>query len=98
VFKGIPFAQPPIGDLRWREPQPVKSWNGVRDAGEYGAPCAQIAAGWNNKIAARGSEDCLFLNIWTPSWPLKPGNPVMFWIHGGGNMGGSSLGAGTTLR
>jgi para-nitrobenzyl esterase len=94
VFKGIPFAQPPVGELRWREPAPVKPWAGVRDAGAYGAPCAQVASGWNDKIAAIASEDCLYLNIWSPEWPGKARKPVMFWIHGGANMGGSALGAG----
>ena len=92
-FKGIPYAAPPVGDLRWHETMPVKPWSGVREAGEYGAPCAQIAAGWNDKVAAMASEDCLFVNIWTPEWPSKAKKPVMFWIHGGANMGGSSLGA-----
>ena len=52
AFQGIPFAQPPVGELRWREPQPVRPWGGVRDATRYGAPCAQIAAGWGVKIAS----------------------------------------------
>lgn len=94
VFKGIPFAQPPTGDLRWREPMPVKAWTGVRDAGVYGAPCAQIAAGWNDHAAAISSEDCLYLNVWTPEWRAKSRKAVMFWIHGGANMGGSALGSG----
>ena len=94
VFQGVPFAQPPTGDLRWREPLPVKTWTGVRDAGGYGAPCAQIAAGWNDRAAAISSEDCLYLNVWAPEWPAKSRKAVMFWIHGGANMGGSALGAG----
>jgi para-nitrobenzyl esterase len=94
VFKGIPFAQPPTGDLRWREPMPVKTWSGARDAGQYQAPCAQIAAGWNDKAAAIGREDCLYLNVWTSEWPSKSRKPVMFWIHGGANMGGTALGLG----
>ncbi|MCX6630703.1 MAG: carboxylesterase family protein [Candidatus Solibacter sp.] len=93
VFMGIPFAQPPVGDLRWREPMPVKAWTGVREATQYGAPCAQVAAGWNDKVAAAGSEDCLFLNVWAPEWPSRSRKPVMFWIHGGANMGGSAMGA-----
>ncbi len=94
VFQGIPFAQPPVGELRWREPQPVRSWSGIRDATRYGAPCAQIAAGWNDRAAALGSEDCLSLNVWNSEWPAKTKRPVMVWIHGGANMGGSALGAG----
>jgi para-nitrobenzyl esterase len=94
VFKGIPFAQPPVGDLRWREPQAVVAWEGVRDAGSYAAPCAQIAAGWNDRTAAISKEDCLYLNVWAPAWPPSSRLPVMFWIHGGANMGGSTLGAG----
>jgi para-nitrobenzyl esterase len=92
VFKGIPFAQPPVGELRWREPAAVKPWTGVKDAGAYGAPCAQIAAGWNDKVAAMGNEDCLYLNVWSPQWPARSRHAVMFWIHGGANMGGSALG------
>ena len=92
VFKGIPFAQPPVGDLRWREPVRVKAWSGTRDAGEYGAPCAQIDQGWNKQNAAAGKEDCLYLNVWAPEWPPKASRPVMFWIHGGANMGGSGSG------
>lgn len=94
VFMGIPFAQPPVGDLRWREPRPVKPWAGVRQAAEYGAPCAQSDANWNKKAAGLSSEDCLFLNVWTPEWPSTAKKAVMVWIHGGANTGGSALGAG----
>jgi len=95
VFKGIPFAAPPIGDLRWREPQPVKPWTGVHQAAEYGPACMQPDSGWNKVAAAKGSEDCLYLNLWTADWPgKKTKKPVMVWIHGGGNGGGSALGAG----
>jgi len=93
VFKGIPYAAPPVGLLRWSDTAPVKPWAGVKDTVEYGAPCAQIGAGWNDKVAAAGSEDCLSLNIWTPEFPAKSRKPVMFWIHGGGNQGGSAMGA-----
>ena len=82
VFKGIPFASPPVGDLRWREPMPVKPWPGVRQATQFGARCIQNGEGV--------SEDCLYLNIWTPEWPPKSPKPVMLWIHGGGNFAGAS--------
>jgi para-nitrobenzyl esterase len=62
VFKGIPFAQPPIGDLRWREPMPVMPWAGVREATEFGAPCGQTPV-LQPAVAAVSKEDCLFLNV-----------------------------------
>jgi len=89
VFKGIPFAQPPVGDLRWHEPMPVKVWQGTRDAGEYGSPCAQ---GGTDKIGTSSKEDCLCLNVWTPEWPSKSPKAVMFWLYGGANTGGSAIG------
>jgi para-nitrobenzyl esterase len=88
VFKGIPFAQPPVGDLRWREPAPVKSWTGARDATAFGAPCAQNSGG--GRTLENSREDCLFLNVWTPEWPAASRKPVMFWIHGGGNYAGTA--------
>jgi len=91
VFKGIPFAQAPVGDLRWREPIPVKAWTGVRDATTFGVPCAQNSGG---RMMENSREDCLFINVWTPEWPVKSRRPVMFWIHGGGNFGGSASNAG----
>ena len=94
VFKGIPFAAPPVGDLRWREPMAVKPWAGVKPAAEYGAACEQSDSGWNKAAAARASEDCLFVNVWSPEWPAKGKKAVMVWIHGGGNNGGSAMGAG----
>jgi len=86
VFKGVPYAQPPVGDLRWREPMPVKSWTGVRDATSFGSPCAQNSG---NRIMENSKEDCLFLNVWTPEWPVKSPKPVMVWMHGGGNYAGT---------
>ncbi len=82
VFKGIPFAAPPVGDLRWREPMPVKPWTGVRDASRFSPRCMQ-----NGQDV---SEDCLYLNVWTTEWPPKSRKPVMLWIHGGGNFAGAS--------
>lgn len=89
VFRGIPFAQPPVGELRWREPQPALPWPGVRDAGESGPPCAQNSAGWNEHESIASREDCLYLDVWTPEWPAKARKPVMVWLHGGGNTGGA---------
>ncbi|MGO9864319.1 MAG: carboxylesterase/lipase family protein [Terriglobales bacterium] len=90
-FLGIPYAQTPVGDLRWQEPLPVKPWSEVRAANSFGAPCAQpLMADWNRRDAEAGKEDCLFLNVVTAAWPAKQPLPVMFWIHGGGNEGGSA--------
>lgn len=87
VYKGIPYAAPPVGTLRWREPQPVAHWDGVRSAEEFGAMCMQPAprAGGG---AAKMSEDCLFLNVWTAA-SAGDRRPVMVWIHPGGYQTGS---------
>jgi para-nitrobenzyl esterase len=90
VFKGIPFAQPPVGALRWQAPAPVRAWSGVRDAVAFGPPCAQNAGG---RMLESSREDCLYLNVWTPEWPAQSAKPVMFWIHGGGNYGGTASSA-----
>ena len=92
VFKGIPYAQPPVGDLRWRGPQPVKSWDGVKQTTSYAAPCAQADRKWNHSAALNSSEDCLYLNVWAPEWPARSTHAVMVWLHGGGNRGGSAMG------
>jgi para-nitrobenzyl esterase len=87
-FLGVPYAQPPTGDLRWRPPQPPQPWNGVRGALAFGNRCPQ-AASTNGPRSE--TEDCLFLNVWRPA-NAHPGDrlPVYFWIHGGGLLNGSS--------
>jgi len=85
VWKGIPFAKPPVGSLRWKAPQDPDSWEEVRDRTRFCPPCSQFM------MVNMGSEDCLYLNIWRPQTD-KQGLPVYFWIHGGGN----SLGTATS--
>ena len=91
IFKGIPYAMPPVGKFRWRPPQPVIPWTGVRDASKFGANCAQ--GGWGtapDKIQDGSSENCLYLNLWAPAGTKAEAKlPVMVWIHGGGFTGGS---------
>ena len=86
IYRGIPFAAPPVGDLRWRPPQPAAKWEGVRAAREYGRACMQTNAAISNLPAP--SEDCLFVNVWTPS-AAGQRLPVMVWIHGGGFVAGT---------
>jgi para-nitrobenzyl esterase len=98
VFKGIPFAVPPVGPLRWRPPQPVKSWTGVRPADHYGAPCMQPSdtrGGLQGASAAATptpSEDCLYLNVWTEAASASERRPVIVWSHGGAFTIGSGSG------
>src|SRR6185503_4610078 len=64
AFRGVPFAAPPVGSLRWHEPAPVKAWSGVRQTTAFAPACAQADLGWNKSTAATSSEDCLYLNVW----------------------------------
>ncbi|MBS7803992.1 carboxylesterase/lipase family protein [Rhizobiales bacterium TNE-4] len=87
VYRNIPYAAPPVGDLRWRPPQPAQSWSGVRDASRFGEACVQfLVDGLNNELVP-GSEDCLKLNVYAPK--NAKNRPVMVWIHGGGLVEGS---------
>ena len=92
AFLGLPYAAPPVGDLRWKAPQPPAKWKGERDATKFGAHCAQVRI-WDD-IAfqdAGPSEDCLFLNVYAPAGASARSKlPVMFWIHGGGYAAGAS--------
>jgi para-nitrobenzyl esterase len=90
AFKGIPFAQPPVGDLRWREPQPVKKWKGVRNADQFGPRCMQrTSPGADYWFRSNGmSEDCLYLNVWTSAKSRDEKLPVLVYIFGGGFQNG----------
>jgi para-nitrobenzyl esterase len=95
IYKGIPYAAPPVGERRWQPPQPVAAWRGVRDCFEFGAACPQrIPALLANipemAIRVPYSEDCLFLNVWTPAERKSDKLPVLYWIHGGGFITGAA--------
>jgi len=98
AFKGIPYAAPPVGDLRWKEPQPPVPWEGVRDASEFCASCMQnrvfshLPNGpWTEEFMVQDSisEDCLFLNLWTPAATAEDKLPVLLYLHGGALTEGS---------
>jgi para-nitrobenzyl esterase len=91
VFRGIPYAHPPTGDFRWREPAPVIAWSGVRDATMFGAICPQQPSATVPNALDLISEDCLSLNVWTPEWPAAAARrPVLLRIPGGGNINGGT--------
>jgi para-nitrobenzyl esterase len=91
AFLGIPYAAPPTGDLRWKPPAAPAKWTGVRRATEFGARCVQAPV-YGDMVFRDGgpSEDCLFLNAWTPAKSADAKLPVMVWIHGGGFVAGAS--------
>lgn len=89
VFRGIPYAAPPVKELRWKAPQEHPSWSGVRDATQFGKACPQLP-GTIFRYQLEMDEDCLSLNVWTPKTHPEAKLPVMIWIHGGGLVQGSS--------
>jgi para-nitrobenzyl esterase len=92
AFLGLPYAAPPVGELRWKAPEPPSKWSGMRDATRFGSHCAQGHVFDDMIFQDSGeSENCLFLNVYTPTHAtVKSRLPVMFWIHGGGYAGGAS--------
>ena len=86
VWKGVPYAKPPVGELRWKAPGAPEPWNGVRQAKKACVPCTQLATSddWERQDYAIGSEDCLYLNIWRPQ-TVEEDLPVYVYIHGGSN-------------
>src|SRR5512133_197287 len=96
AFKGLPFAAPPVGDLRWRAPRPVAPWQGVRKADQFGNSCMQLIVKerkpWTYEFMAHNeiSEDCLHLNVWTAAKSASERRPVFVYIYGGGFTEGST--------
>ncbi len=90
VYKGLPFAAPPLGDLRWRPPMPAAPWTGTRKAVAFAPACMQVGVSMPGETPPAVSEDCLYLNIWTPANRPQEHLPVIVWIYGGGYINGSS--------
>jgi para-nitrobenzyl esterase len=90
IYKGVPYAKPPLDNLRWREPQPVKPWRGVRTATAFAPACMQTGVSMPGETPPTINEDCLYLNIWTPARRAGERLPVIVWIHGGGYSTGSA--------
>ena len=93
VYKGLPFAAPPTGNLRWHAPTPVAKWEGVRKADDFGPMCMQAPGRGANP--PKMSEDCLYLNVWTAAKSPSEKRPVIVWIHPGGYTSGSGASPGT---
>jgi len=91
-YLGVPYAQPPVGPLRWRDPQPVGTWTGVRDATRFAPACPQTGVSMPGEPPSPSSEDCLYLNVWAPDGASRDGRPypVIVWIPGGGLTNGST--------
>ena len=102
IYKAVPFAAPPVGDNRWKAPQPVVAWSGVKDSSAWPNRCTQLASAnppgtfyfneyyWDPAKDPKDSEDCLYLNIWAPAKPAGAALPVMVYYHGGGNRHGNN--------
>jgi para-nitrobenzyl esterase len=90
VYKGVPYAAAPVGDLRWKPPQPPGAWAGVKAASAFAPACMQTGVSMPGETPPRTSEDCLYLNIWTPARSARARLPVMVFIHGGGFANGSA--------
>jgi para-nitrobenzyl esterase len=84
LFEGVPYAEPPVGTLRWRTPQSPHPWEGVREATRPGNECVQQAVFWRPGSTASWHEDCLYLNVYAPPQEAGAKHPVMVWFHGGG--------------